>query len=66
MNRTVTDLNSIVSLEFILLCKTITSQEDLDLINYLGAVSSQGITRTLPNSQQIKCQHCRFSVSENN
>ena len=36
MNRTVTDLNSIVPLEFILLCKTITSQEDLDLINYLG------------------------------
>ena len=66
MNRTVTDLNSIVSLEFILLCKTITSQEDLDLINYLGAVSSQGITRMLPNSQQIKYQHCKFSVSENN
>ena len=66
MNRTVTDLNSIVSLKFILLCKTITSQEDLELINYLGLVSSQGITRTLPNSQQIKYQHYKFSVSENN
>ena len=37
MNRTVTDFNSIVSLKFILLCKAITSQEGLDLINYLRA-----------------------------